>query len=882
LNLDQEWNLNIFLHEELPKFEKLSIDDLFIWIEKLWQLKNKSKLKKPNINIKITNKLNDFKPTENAINIDFSLFKRYTDENETNLDIIFVRTDYFDDITEKNYFRINSTEPINYKITDEDKPVLEFFLNNIFDKPSFREGQFPIIANALNRKDTIGLLPTGGGKSLCYQLPCLLQPSINIVVCPIKSLMYDQYDNLVNIFINNLHFITSDLEQKEKQKIESKFEKGNYLLVWISPEKFQIPNFRDKISAIVTNFSIAYAVVDEVHCLSEWGHDFRTSYLNLAKTIDKLSPKDEKGEGKIKFIGLTATASVNVLKDIKIEFARQKQSIEDENIKSLLDYSREELFFEVIYDNGNKFNQLIKIINNLRDKENFTISDDKAGIVFTPNVNGEYGCYNIANKLNKIYQNQVNYFSGSVPTTFNGEFKEPIMSNNEFNEYKIKIQKDFKENKYKLLVATKSFGMGIDKQNIFYTFHYGIPSSLEALYQEAGRAGRWDIRKIENKNKIAKCFVLFSPESIERKKIDKLFHKDTTFTKLQDIIDEVGYNGKDIFKQFFLFVQRHNDIEIDFNIILKLIKTYFKENTQVKIFWTEARNKLKINNDILEKAIYRLSILGIVSDWTTDFINQYEVQFDTINEEHIIKSLSYYINKYEPDTDLSKALKQVVGNSILEKAIRYLLKWTFENIVYNRKQSLKTLYDLCLEFKDNNHFKQRINSYFIFSERTFVLQHIAENTKNYEKWFEVLTINNNNVLYKNEFEKLKDSISRFLESYRNSVGLNFISGFVRLVLDDYDNTDGRERLESAMLQIKEKFTKEQQQIILNNIITLGYNLTEFQKFNLSISIIKNYPEYSEFLAEYYNLPYLMNNEYEKNLNKLKLLNKKLYEQLTKI
>jgi len=189
---------------------------------------------------------------------------------------------------------------------------------------------------------------------------------------------------------------------------------------------------------------------------------------------------------------------------------------------------------------------------------------------------------------------------------------------------------------------------------------------------------------------------------------------------------------------------------------------------------------------------------------------------------------------------------------------------------------------LCLEFKDNNHFKQRINSYFIFSERTFVLQHIAENTKNYEKWFEVLTINNNNVLYKNEFEKLKDSISRFLESYRNSVGLNFISGFVRLVLDDYDNTDGRERLESAMLQIKEKFTKEQQQIILNNIITLGYNLTEFQKFNLSISIIKNYPEYSEFLAEYYNLPYLMNNEYEKNLNKLKLLNKKLYEQLTKI
>jgi ATP-dependent DNA helicase RecQ len=99
------------------------------------------------------------------------------------------------------------------------------------------------------------------------------------------------------------------------------------LFVWISPEKFQIPSFREKISAIIANYSIAYAVVDEVHCLSEWGHDFRTSYLNLARTIDNLSPKDDNGDGKIKFIGLTATASVHVLKDIKIEFSRRKTKI---------------------------------------------------------------------------------------------------------------------------------------------------------------------------------------------------------------------------------------------------------------------------------------------------------------------------------------------------------------------------------------------------------------------------------------------------------------------------------------------------------------------------------------------------------------------------
>ncbi|WPC14447.1 hypothetical protein LEQ04_07365 [Riemerella anatipestifer] len=145
------------------------------------------------------------------------------------------------------------------------------------------------------------------------------------------------------------------------------------------------------------------------------GHDFRTSYLNLAKTIDKLSPKDENGEGKIKFIGLTATASVNVLKDIKIEFSRQKQRLEDENIKSLLDYSRKELQFEVINDKGNKRQQLQNLIEELKNTENFIETTEKAGLVFTPNVNGAYGCYQVSNILNTLYQNKVSWFSGDIP-----------------------------------------------------------------------------------------------------------------------------------------------------------------------------------------------------------------------------------------------------------------------------------------------------------------------------------------------------------------------------------------------------------------------------------------------------------------------------------
>ena len=888
LTFDEDWNFNILAHEDLPNFAELAINDLLIWIDKLWQLKNKQELKKPNFHILITNDKTKFQPTTKAINIDFSLFKRYTDESKISQDVIFVRTDYFDIVKDKNYFRVSTTEPINYNITDEDKPILEFFLDNIFDKSNFREGQFPIVSNVLNRKDTIGLLPTGGGKSLCYQLPCLLQPSINFVVCPIKSLMYDQNDNLVKTLVTNVSFITSDLEADDRREIEKNFEQGRYLFVWISPEKFQIPSFREKISAIVSNFSIAYAVVDEVHCLSEWGHDFRTSYLNLAKTIDKLSPKDENGEGKIKFIGLTATASVNVLKDIKIEFSRQKQRLEDENIKSLLDYSRKELKFEVINDNGNKSQKIREILEDLKDTEGFIETTEKAGLVFTPNVNGAYGCYQVSNTLNTIYQNKVGWFSGDIPKRDIIDEKtgrkigtEPVMARDEFNKYKQKIQKDFKENKYQLLVATKAFGMGIDKQNIHYTFHYGLPSSVEALYQEAGRAGRWDKRKKENKNKIGKCFVLYSPETHDEERVQRLFHKDTTFAEMKEISDEVKWNGRDIFKQVFLFTQGQNDIEKDFEIILGVIKNYFRENAKLRIFWNDARNNLHINSDTLQKAIYRLSLLGIVSDWTTNFIDHFEVQFKTLNETHIIKSVSDYITKYEPNTDVKSEIEKISQNSILEKSVWYLLNWTFENIAYGRKQSLKTLSDWCSEFEDSESFKQRIDSYFIFSETTFVLQHIAENPKEYEKWFEVLTTNNQ-FPNKVEFEKLKDSISRFLESYRNNFGLNFLSGFVRLALNDYKDSDGKERFESALSNIKQTFSEEEQRDFLYRLKVLGRHLTEEQKMELCQSISEYYPEMLEELAEYYDLAYLLNDVYAQKLKVLKKINKKLYEQLAEI
>lgn len=994
LTFDDEWNFNIYISNPneikfiknivyqdelfgLVKVDnlnaiKLAINDLFIWINKLWQLKNKQKLKTPKFSINITNDKTKFQSTTTAINIDFSLFKRYTDENEINKDIIFIRTDYFDfnsknNITgiDKNYFRVSTTEPINYKITDEDEHLLEFFLYNIFNKPDFRDGQFAIISNALNRNDTIGLLPTGGGKSLCYQLPCLLQPSINFVICPIKSLMRDQNDNLVKELVTNVNFITSNLDIEERSKVENNFEQGRYLFVWISPEKFQIPSFRDKIRSIVNRFSIAYAVVDEVHCLSEWGHDFRISYLNLAKTIDNLSPKDEKGQGEIKFVGLTATASVHVLKDIKIEFSRQKQSLEDENIKSLLDYSRKELQFEVINDKGNKETELKKLLKELNDTGGLFDGSEKAGLVFTPYVNGAYGSYSVYNKLAISYPKKVNWYSGSVPkrkqwievkneiienkhllneeikkwiTTLNLNFDKeelyeilyenryslekkrkspttslveikgvPILNSKEFSQHRDQVHKDFKEDEYQLLVSTKAFGMGIDKDNIFYTFHYGLPSSVEALYQEAGRAGRWDTTKKENKNKVGKCYILHSPETCDKELVEQLFNKNTTFSNIKAITDSLKMLQKrDVFRQIFLFTQGQNDIEKDFKIITGVINKYFKENSRVIINWKNAQKELGIKNNILEKAIYRLSLLGIVSDWTTNFINHYEVKFESLDDNKIISNISNHIRKYDAAINVKLELEKTDKTKILDKAILYLLKWTFNHIVYNRKQSLKTLYDWCSQFEQNGgseEFKRRIDNYFIFTDTTFILQDITENPNKSDSWFDALFITVEKEINgekkeskihipqienvddrKLEYEKLRDSISRFLESYRNSAGLNFVSGFVRLALNDYENGDGKERFESALLSVRNDFNQTQKKEFLSRLKELGKYLSTEQKEKLveSIKNVKYDSQIIEEFAEEYDLAHLLNDIYAEKLKELKILNNKLYEQLKEI
>jgi ATP-dependent DNA helicase RecQ len=907
LDFKKEWKFE--LHTSSGKdFAELAIQDLFHWLEPIFEL-HKIKWNKSKYSIKAVNSLQEFSNSPDTAKVDFSLPKRYTDEFQTYPNILFVRTDYLDEhfyfkntnainptfvgFEPYDYFNVSSTKPVKYKLQfggkDSDEKHLLFLLQNIFlqDVPNltFNEGQLPIIANVLSRNDTIGLLPTGSGKSVCYQLAAILQPAISFVVCPIKSLMYDQKADLDLCRFTRVNHITSDDDGEDREKIQNEFGNGKYLFIFISPERFQIKTFREYFSAVNKKFNIAYAVIDEVHCLSEWGHDFRTAYLNLANTIQRLC-------SNFKFIALTATASLQVLKDIKLELGIKEQ---DDNVKTQINFTRPELDFEVINAKNDRLIAIKDLLSELNESKRILTSkgnESRCGIIFTPTVTGDQGCLPLSNALSEYFQTEIQFFSGKKPDNF-----VPPQGLT-FEEYKIHLQREFKANQFTILTATKAFGMGVNKPNIHFTVHYGIPGSMEALYQEGGRAGR-DKEKFAKEK--AKCYVLFSKSTTDDQTLNQLWIRETPLSRLQQLQNRV--NG-DLNTNFFLFLNGLEIISKEFEIIKELHDRYSAPSE--KKVRVEGR-EIGIKKAQAEKAIYRLRQLGIVEDWTIENFfggGVFEVDYSDFNSNSIKNALLETINKYDPsfsiesiNTESKYALYRRIlneapnGYTDFDKFILLLLQWSYDNFANNRRQSLKHIYENCCDFSegviDKEEFKTRLENYFKFNQSSYILQHIAETPKDFEKWFEVFYQVENNLktdkfLSRQQREALRDNLSRFLESYMYNPGLDLISGLLRLWLDDYENIDGRKRLESSLEEIQH-FEESQIDFIVTQILRIGKELTNKNKNFLAESLYKFFNDESflhriqKELGDTFSMASIIENANKK----LKTINKRIYGGLRK-
>lgn len=317
-------------------------------------------------------------------------------------------------------------------------------LKKVYGYKEFRTGQLDIISNILNKKDCLAILPTGGGKSVCFQVPGLLFDGITIVVSPLISLMKDQVDSLLSKGISAC-YINSSLEQDVKQNTYQLIALQKYKFIYVAPERLQVAQFQN----IIKKIPISLLVVDEAHCISQWGHDFRKSYQQIS-TIYKYLPK---GCPKI---AVTATASKRVQADICISLQLLNPYIYYQSFK------RTNLYLEHITCNteGIKNLVLLRLLNKHKNQ---------TGIIYC---------------ATKKRVEQLSYFLKSFKiqnTYYHGGLEK---------EQKNSVQTEFLSGTKKIIIATNAFGMGIDKSNIRFVIHYHLPSNIENYYQEVGRAGR--------------------------------------------------------------------------------------------------------------------------------------------------------------------------------------------------------------------------------------------------------------------------------------------------------------------------------------------------------------------------------------------------------
>ena len=504
-------------------------------------------------------------------------------------------------------------------------------MNNLKDKlkenfgfSSFKNLQEPIIKNLLEGNNSFVIMPTGGGKSLCYQLPAIMLDGTAIVISPLIALMKNQVDLIRSNNTNHsvAHVLNSTLNKEQIEKVKQDVSEGKTKLLFVAPETLSKNDTIDFLKKV----HISFLAIDEAHCISEWGHDFRPEYRKIRDVIDSI-------DAKIKVIALTATATPKVqddiIKNLKISDSKLFKS----------SFNRPNLYYEVRPKNDETEVDLIKFIKSNQ---------------------GESGIIYCLSRKNVEDLSQLLNMNGVKSLPYHAGLDKKIREDN---------QDRFLKDDCDVIVATIAFGMGIDKPDVRYVIHHNVPKSIEGYYQETGRAGR-DGGK-------GHCLMYYSYQDVE--KLEKLLSKKKSSERNIGImlLKEVSnFAESSISRRKYLlsyFGEKYdptiyNDNEMDDNSrhpkdkinvknqLITLIKNHFSDNKKVFIRDVVKKLPLSVEDKIDERFWKTLLTYSIVEGILEKDINDLgSVKISKIGKQYISNPTDFYISR---DNDFSKSLKK--------------------------------------------------------------------------------------------------------------------------------------------------------------------------------------------------------------------------------